>query len=289
MKPEDVTLPCSDGRALRASHFPAAGAARGTLVVAAALGVPRKIYAALARFLAARGYHVLTFDYRGIGDSRAGAPRGRDIRMQDWGRLDIEAALAFAHGLRAPRLFLLGHSAGGQLVGLAPSSAKLDGLVCVAATAPHPSLYPLKIRWLLALLWRVLVPLLSRGRDFFPSRRVGMGPIDVPAGVVREWAAWAGRPGYVFNPHWGVDTSRYPRLSMPLLNYAFDDDAYASPAAIEALLARYPAAPIERRVVRAAEHGALGHFGFFREAHRDTLWPALADWLDRAATIRSAA
>ncbi|HUP93219.1 MAG TPA: alpha/beta fold hydrolase [Solimonas sp.] len=290
MTTQDIPLRCADGYPLQATHYPAAGAARGAVVIASALGVPRQFYAAFARFLAGAGYHAITFDYRGIGGSRGGPMAGRDMGMQHWGRQDIEAALAWAaQELHPPRIYLVGHSAGGQLAGLASRSERLNGLVCVAATAPHPGLYPATSRWWLWLLWRVLVPMLSRGRDWFPSRRVGMGPVDVPAGVAREWARWASRPGYMFNPDWEVDIGRYSRLRMPVLSYAFDDDAYASFEAVDALLARYSAAPVERLRVKAGEHGKLGHFGFFRDKHRDTLWAGLVEWLGRSEGMAVAA
>jgi predicted alpha/beta hydrolase len=50
-----------------------------------------------------------------------------------------------------------------------------------------------------------------------------------------------------------------------------------------ALLQLYPAAPSELKRVTPAEVGAarIGHFGFFREQFRDTLWREAADWLLR--------
>ena len=40
--------------------------------------------------------------------------------------------------------------------------------------------------------------------------------------------------------------------------------------------------------IRLADSGArrIGHHGFFRSEHRDTLWPAAAEWLDRGQTLR---
>ena len=280
MKAESLTLVCADGYPLAAQCFKS-NPGQSAVVIAPALGVPMRFYAPYARYLAVRGFSVLYFDYRGSGDSANGPVRGRDMRMDDWGRLDIEAALAWAYQSFRPRkLFLVGHSAGAQLPGLAAMSETLDGMVLVAGSAPHLRHYPLKSWPLLALTWYLLGPLLSRRRDDFPARRTGLGSTRVAAGVVAQWAGWARARDYLFDPVHGLDTLRYARLAMPVLSYCFDDDGYATPAAVNALLARYPAARLEKRVIPKPAQGTIGHFGFFREKHSDSLWRESADWLE---------
>ena len=65
------------------------------------------------------GMAVLTFDYRGIGGSRqGGALRDEDVRMQDWGRLDLEGALGWMRrAYPGAPLLVLGHSAGASSSG----------------------------------------------------------------------------------------------------------------------------------------------------------------------------
>jgi predicted alpha/beta hydrolase len=57
-------------------------------------------------------------------------------------------------------------------------------------------------------------------------------------------------------------------------------------ALVEALLASYPQAQIERRWTRPADAGvrAIGHHGFFSERHRDSLWRGALDWIDARCT-----
>jgi predicted alpha/beta hydrolase len=280
MTAETFTLNCADGYPL-AANIHQADQAAAAVVIAPALGVPARFYAPYARYLTGRGLSALSFDYRGAGGSADGPVRGRDMRMADWGRLDIEAALAWAkRELRPAKLFLVGHSAGAQLAGLAATSEQLDGMVLVAGSAPHLRHYPLKSWPLLALTWHALGPVLSWRRDDFPARRTGLGSTRVPAGVVAEWSRWARAPDYMFDTRHGVDTARYRRLAMPLLSYCFADDSYATPAAVNALLAHYSAARIERRTVPRPAQGTIGHFGFFREHSADTLWRQSAGWME---------
>ncbi|MGN6454242.1 MAG: alpha/beta hydrolase, partial [Steroidobacteraceae bacterium] len=74
----------------------------------------------------------------------------------------------------------------------------------------------------------------------------------------------------------------FAAVRAPLLCWGFTDDPIATPAAVEALLASYPNACIERRWTTPAEAGVrvIGHHGFFAERHRRSLWHAALDWLD---------
>lgn len=274
-------LQCADGVALNASWWRCAPETnRATVVVAPALGVPHGFYARYGAYLNTRGFDVLSFDYRGVAGSGKGIDDSQ-VRLEHWGERDLQAALIAARASAgdAP-VFVVGHSIGGQIPGLAAASVSLSGLVLVAASAPYPARYRWRDRLQIELMWRVLVPLLGRGRRF-PARRLGFATVDLPGSVMRSWRAWGLTPDYLFDARHGLDTRRYAALAQPLLAYSFSDDSYASRAAVEALLVHYPAARIEHRHVEPPVGKALGHFGYFRESQRDSLWRETADWLER--------
>ncbi len=256
---------------------------RAALVIASALGVPQAFYADCARAFAARGIAVLTFDYRGTGSS---AP-ARDTRFEHWGRLDLQAALTGMR-MRFPGrpLFLLGHSIGAQLVGLAPDSMALAGVIFIAVTAPHPSQWRGRARTLMWGMWNLLIPTLAARRTRFPARRLGIFSMDVPAGVMRDWARFARSPRYLFNPRHGVDTARYRELRQPAISFEFTDDRYAPEAATAAFLRELPALRVTRRRIAPAELGTtvMGHFGYFQRSRSTALWLETADWILRVAT-----
>src|SRR2546425_14575 len=104
---------------------------------------------------------------------------------------------------------------------------------------------------------------------------------NLPAGVAIEWARWCRDPDYLVGALGAKE--RYARFSAPLRLYWVADDPYAPLAAAEALLELYPRAPAELTRVMPRELGTerIGHFGFFREQFRDTLWRDAADWLER--------
>src|SRR5580693_1768134 len=73
---DDITFPAVDDYALGATLFLPRGAKQHAVLINSATAVPRKIYRKFAGYLAGRGFAVLTYDYRGIGDSRQRALEG---------------------------------------------------------------------------------------------------------------------------------------------------------------------------------------------------------------------
>lgn len=281
MNSTDVRFDCADDFPLTGTLFSPDKPNGRAAVIGSALGVPRKFYSGFATFLANEGFKVLTFDYRGIGDSYQGPVPGSKMRMEDWGRLDLDAALAWSRKELAPsRLFLIGHSAGGQLAGLAHNSTKLDGLMFTAVSSAYWGHWRGMQRAGMFATMFGIVPALSAGRDFYPPGKGGISSIPVPAGVTRQWAMWARKPGYLYDASNGIDLGGYRKITQPLIAFQFDDDHYAPQAAHDAVLAQFPKAAIQRRAVCAEDHGGkIGHFGFYRDKHRDSLWREAADWL----------
>ena len=271
----EVTLTAGDGYRLGATLFE--GGERAVLVMPAT-GVPQSYYAKFAAFLAARGFTVLTFDYRGIGRSLHGDVRAVEARMRDWALLDAAAAFAF---LKKDSLVVVGHSFGGQALGLLPEPERIDRALVVGSQSGYWRHWPALGR---AWMWPVThfaLPAVSRLHGYFPGSRFGFGE-DLPKGVAIEWASWCRHPRYLVGAL-GVE-ERYRRVSAPLRAYAISDDAFAPRSAVAALLELYPNAPGEIREVHPRQLGrkSMGHFGFFREAFRDSLWPEAADWLGSA-------
>jgi len=84
---------------------------RPVVVINAATSVRCRHYSRFADYLFANGFDVITYDYRGIGESRSGSLKGFKASWSDWGVLDFEAILQ-----RAQREFagqpidVVGHS-----------------------------------------------------------------------------------------------------------------------------------------------------------------------------------
>jgi len=162
---QSFTLRCADGRGL-AAHWIRAARRRAVLVINPATGFPQTFYFRLANYAAGRGYDTLVYDYRGMGASAPSDLAAETCRMSDWGLQDMRAALsvAAAQAGGAP-LATLGHSVGGQFLGLLANHALARVHVQVAtsaetfgamyqffngralATTSERPLHPLVLRW----------------------------------------------------------------------------------------------------------------------------------------------
>ena len=273
----DLTIPAADGFALAATEFGDATRAERVVLIAPATGVRRRLYRPLAEFLAAEGFGVVAWDWRGTGDSRPKSLRGFRATMRDWGERDLSGVIDWATR-RYPdaRLTALGHSYGGQAIGLAANRERVRALVTVAAQSGYWGYWPRPKRYLYAALWYVAMPLAASAVGYFPARFFRLGE-DLPRGVAVEWARWCRTPSYL------GDWSGHRAFTAPILSIGFMDDPFAPPLSVEALHAHYGSRTQQRWLIAPEELGAerIGHFGFFRPGVTPTLWRDVADWLGR--------
>src|SRR5690606_14522325 len=104
------------------------------VIINSATSVRCQYYYRFAQALHARGCAVLTYDYRGIGDSKYGSLRRLQTGWLDWGQADFEAVLQYVHThFRNCPLYVVGHSIGGFLIGLAPSAHLIKRIFTMGA------------------------------------------------------------------------------------------------------------------------------------------------------------
>ncbi len=281
---EEPAVPAADGFPLAATLLtPADVEPRALVVVAPAMGAKRRFYEPFATYLAEGGFAVLLFDYRGTGGSLRGRLRGSRARFHDWGEQDLEGALAWMAGRwPGPPLLGVGHSAGGQVFGLADGSNRVAALLGIAAQSGHWRHWPGLWRWVIAGFWYLGLPALVALCGYLPMRRITGGE-NVPAGVAREWARWGRHRDYVLSYARAHGRRGFDRFDRPLKAYGFADDLLAPPAAVAQLAALYPNARSEVVILSPADLGVrrIGHFDPFRERFRESLWNEWRDWLAR--------
>ena len=192
---------------------------KALVLVCAATGIRQQFYWTFAEWLATQGHGVLTFDCRGIGASLgARSVRESKARKQDWGTHDMPAALDYLVD-RFPGMpvHLVGHSAGGQLVGLMPNHRHLSSVVTVSSSSGYFKNMGFKQRLLAAVFLKAYIPLLANLLGYVPARWIGWGE-DLPAKVALQWAAWCAKPGYIENA-FGKDVTQhfYDEIDVPIL------------------------------------------------------------------------
>lgn len=284
----DLTLAAVDGEPLAATHVLPTGPARGAVLIAPAMGVAQRYYHPFATWLAGRGFHALTFDYRGMGRSRRGSLRAVDADLITWARRDATAALRHLQDL-APALPLtwVGHSLGGQLVPFVPDHRELAQIITVAAGSGYWRHNSPALRRKVWLLWYLLAPVATPVCGYFPGRALGMVG-DLPRGVIRQWRRWCLDPGYAVGAEGAAVAELFHRVTTPITAVSFTDDEMMSDRSIAGLHAAFASAPQTHVRLAPADVGRdrLGHFGWFRAEHAPLWDRVIAPVLATAAAPR---
>ncbi len=272
-----ITLWAADGQLLAGSLSDCA-TPQGAVLLCSATGVRQHFYAPFANWLAEHNYVVLTFDYRGIGKSLAGAHvRSVKTTKQDWGELDMPAALDWlAAAYPGVPLHLIGHSAGGQLIGLMPNFHKLTSVVQFAASSGYIANLRRPTRWIARFLLAGYIPLTAHCLGYVPAKLIGWGE-DLPAMVATQWARWCLSPGYISND-FGREIKRhyYNDFDIPIRAIYACDDPIATQANIDDLLRLFPKALIRKIRLDPTQFGlqSIGHIDAFRP-RLAVLWPQI--------------
>lgn len=287
---DDISIPAADGYLLAATLFLPRGAKRHAVLINSATATPRKIYRGFASYLAGRGFVVLTYDYRGIGGSRQRAIKGYDrpkslvgfnVSMADWASLDITAAVTWMRErYRNLPLGYVGHSFGGQALGLLPNNDEVSRALLIAAQAGYWKLMASPERYrVYAQLSLVGIPL-THLLGYAPGWS-GIGE-DLPKDAFLQWVRWISSPRYLFDDPMLIALQNFPNYKGALCALCFSDDPWATRPAVELLCSGYTSTKPEILTVHPADIGVdrIGHFGFFRPEHRNALWRGAAEWLE---------
>jgi predicted alpha/beta hydrolase len=115
---------------------------------------------------------------------------------------------------------------------------------------------------------------------YFPARRLGLGE-DLPREVARRWAFWGRCPHYVIGRLDAASQSGYRQWHGRLRALTAEDDTFANETSVRAFIDFFPAARTEFGLLRPRDYGlsSIGHFGYFRGAAEERLWPSWVAWL----------
>jgi len=89
-----VKIKCEDGFELSGILFKPEKI-RSSVMIAPATGIKKEFYSAFALFLAENGFATLTYDNRGIGESKGNSINSSNASLTNWGKLDMTAVLEY--------------------------------------------------------------------------------------------------------------------------------------------------------------------------------------------------
>ncbi|MEO9300876.1 alpha/beta fold hydrolase [Acinetobacter pittii] len=275
---ESLWMTCKDGYQLAAHFYPAQSRQLDNpVLICPATGITKNFYHSFASWLSEQGYDVLSFDFRGIGDSLHGPLKQSSASINDWGTLDIPCAIDTLLGkTQARQVTLLGHSAGGQLLGIVPNFHKVAKVVAVAGSTGHVKGLKGKTKFLAPVMFNVIFPISSALKGYAATQFIGMGE-NLPKKVAQQWREFCSHPGYVKNAIGKtIFQDFHTEISCPITSIWASDDEIATKRNVEALLKLYPNAPTKMLELNPIKLGykSIGHMLMFKKSHQK-LWSLL--------------
>lgn len=256
---------------------------RKVVIMAPAMAVPHSYYASFCQWLAQQGYHVIGFDYYGIGLAQEESLRHFDSSILDWARLDAQAVIEYAcqranTDFSAAPVVYLAHSISGQLSGLLQGTERLERIITVASGVGYWRGMPRAMKYKSLVLWWLLVPWVVPLFGYFPGARLGIVG-NVPRTAMLESRRWCLQPDYLI----GAENlyHEYAQLQTPIISLSFSDDELLAKRNIDHLHQFFKQAPLRRVHLTPDEVGVprIGHFGLFRpraeQVWREVLAPQL--------------
>ncbi|MEJ6004936.1 alpha/beta hydrolase [Paucibacter sp. AS339] len=293
-------LRCADGRLLQARWQDPIGPARAVAVISPAMAVASPFYKGFAEWLAGRGYAVLSYDYRGIGSNLQGDVRHEPAGLRDWARLDMAAALRAGHKRRLAEqqtqghpigLLMIGHSFGGQAIGLTEGFEQADALLGVAAQAADWRFWAGLQRIKAALFFHALLPAFGHAMGHAPGWLLGARAQGLPKAAALDWARWGRRKGYLFTDPSLKAELGYDRFTGPVHLWNVTDDTLFGPGpAVDHLAKQFRGAEVARHTLDPRQLGlrGIGHFGMFRRDLGERIWPLLLGPVEQATPVLKA-
>jgi len=277
----DIKIHCEDKFELSGTFYKPL-IVKAAILIAPATGIKKQFYSSFASFLSENGFAVLTFDNRGIGGSQGMSINEADASLVNWGKLDMTAALDKLISI-APNVdyHLIGHSAGGQLVGLMKNAERLKSLFNFGSSSGslQNSKYPFKLK--ASFFLNFFIPLSNFFFGHTKSQWIGMGE-PLPKLVASEWSKWCNGKGYVkVDLDKKITTHFYKEIALNSLWVHASDDEIANFENVKDMIRVYENIKSKILTLNPKDYGynEIGHMKFF-SSKKSELWKITLSWLN---------
>ena len=134
----------------------------------------------------------------------------------------------------------------------------------------------------LLLTWYGIIPFFSLTIGRVPGFLLGGN--SLPAPIALEWARWCRNPDYISETNGKPIRKHFEQYSSKMCFVVIEDDLdFAPEKSVKALQKLYVSADHERQTIDPKALGLknVGHFGFFKRQHKNTLWPSALEWFEQ--------
>jgi len=242
-------------------------------IVASATGVKQGYYSKFAQFLSDKGVTTYTFDYGGINLSKKTSLRSFDTSLTNWATNDIESVLLFVKQQHPKaNIHYIGHSIGGQILGLVSSNHLIKNVLLVASQSGHTRFWKGIPKFKMLFNWYVMFPVLSNLFGYLPSKKI-TGMEDLPKSMALDFARWGRHRDYLFH-YKNEEELFFDQLTGYLTAYSCPNDEFAPKGAVDWLAQKYTQMQLSRKHLDPKNYNEaeIGHFDFFKSKFQQSIW-----------------
>jgi predicted alpha/beta hydrolase len=279
MNQQKLKIKCTDGVELSAIILVPDGQPKAVVQINSATATPKEYYLPFANYLTENGFATCVFDYRGVCESKpASGLRGCKYDYVMFGQLDMPAVLEYLD-VQFPNLskLIIGHSVGGQKIGMMPNHYKIKGMVTFATSVGYWGFMPWKYRLQTHFFFHIFTPISNLLFGYVATKKIGLME-DLPKQIVLDWRNWCSVPEYFFNQKYApksADKGFFQDLTFPIQVYWATDDPISNARSVP-MFWKYvkSSGGIKIDSFTPQEIGVkeIGHFGFFRKKFKETIW-----------------
>lgn len=281
---EEIVIIAEDGYQLSALQSIPVEECCGRIILSSATGIKKEFYINFAQFLVQKGYCVLLYDYRGIGKSAPKDLKKSNSYMHEWGTKDMNAALNYMVNEKGfTDIIWVGHSVGAQLIGFLDNRQHIKKIVSISAALGYWGYFHFPSKWLIWWLWYFLAPLMIKIYGYGAMQKIGWGE-NLSRNMLMEWREWCLSKTYfmgLLEQKIGMD--KFYDFTTPITAIYMSDDYIANDKTVTLMMRFFPNSPQKILKFYVGEHTneKVGHMGVFRKKFETTLWPLLADVIEK--------
>lgn len=249
------------------------------LLINSATGVKQQIYFSFANYFAENGFTVITYDYRGIGESKPEKMNGFKASMRIWGTIDFKTVTDFIqHQYPDYTTLCLGHSVGALILGMNDYSQNFEKFIFVGTQDAYVGNLSFSIAVTALLGFGLALPVMTHFFGYFPAHRFGLGE-SLPKGVAFDWQTLILSKKSTSKLYEKIGSNISKELKQETFIIHAEDDTWVTQKGMRNLFRYvYPNLKTEYREIKTSESGKgeIGHVNFFRSYNRD-LWKIILD------------
>lgn len=279
---KDLALQTPDNFPIKIHVFEPENSNGKLLLINSATGVKQQIYFSFAKHITEKGFTVITYDYRGIGESKPEKMKNFKASMRIWGTSDFKTVTDFIKThYNGYQKFCLGHSVGALILGMNEDSTIFQKFIFIATQDAYIGNLSFKVAITAFLGFGIALPVTTKLFGYFPAHHFGLGE-SLPKGVAFDWQTLIlhKKSTRRLFEKTGKDFSK--NLTQKTFVIHAEDDSWVTKKGMENLMTKsYPNLNPEYREIKIfeSEKREIGHINFFRSFNKN-LWKIVLNELN---------